>query len=181
MTDRERTVPLEQSSHAGGGDVHFHQIVDNAATGIAVTSLSHRFMSANAAYCVLPGYTVDELRQRDASMVTLAEDVPEMHRLTQELLAGGRSSYVVERLNRTKAGHLVWLRRSVSVQRDRHGHPVGFVGVVQDISQQKAAEAPLARSQSLLRVASRISRLGAWEPGRWHCQAVRSVGRTRCV
>lgn len=141
----------------------FRRTFDDAAAGIAISSLDYRFLDANAAYCALVGYSLDELRQRDATALTLPDDIAEMGHLTQQLLDGERSSYIVERCNRTRSGRLIWLRRSVSVKRDLQGTPVGLIAVVQDISQQKAAEEALSRSQLLLGVASRIGRLGAWQ------------------
>ncbi len=138
------------------------QTLEGAATGIAVTTLDYRFLDANAAYCRMIGYSVDELRQRDASELTHADDLPEMARLTGELLRGERTSYVVERRNLTKSGQIVWVRRTVSVRRDAQGAAIGLIGVAEDITREKSAEAALARSQSLLRVALRVGRMGAW-------------------
>lgn len=59
-------------------------------------------------------------------------------------------------------GEIRYLHQRAQIVHDEEGNPIRMVGTLQDITQQHRAEEKLARSQSLLRVASHISRMGAW-------------------
>lgn len=133
-----------------------------AAIGMAVATLQGRFLMANAAYCAMLGYSEQELFSLDVASLTCPDDRADTIALIGELAEGKRSSYVTEKRYLAKDGRVVWARASVSVLRDRQGAPVSLVGVVEDITLQKSAEEELRRGQALLRMASSMSRMGAW-------------------
>jgi two-component system cell cycle sensor histidine kinase/response regulator CckA len=59
-------------------------------------------------------------------------------------------------------GEIRYLHQRAQIVHDQAGNPIRMVGTLQDITQQQRAEEKLERSQALLRVASHISRMGAW-------------------
>ncbi|WOD39419.1 PAS domain-containing protein [Nodosilinea sp. E11] len=156
------TAPKAAKATLTTSENRFRQLFQDAAIGIAMTTPDGRFLEANAAYCQMLGYTEAELRQVDFATLTYPDDRPRNLELLHELLQGQRHSFVIEKRYFTKAGPVVWCRLSVSVQRHSDGTPISIIGVAEDITQQRQAEAALQRSQALLRVASHVSQLGAW-------------------
>lgn len=59
-------------------------------------------------------------------------------------------------------GEIRWLLERGDVQFDAGGEPIRRVGMVMDITERKAAEARLDRSEAMLRMATTLSRMGAW-------------------
>ena len=60
-------------------------------------------------------------------------------------------------------GTIRWLQETGDVVRDRDGKPWHMLGVVQDITDRKKAEAALEKERALLEEAQRIAQLGNWE------------------
>lgn len=60
-------------------------------------------------------------------------------------------------------GTVRWLHETGDVVRDRNGTPANMLGVVQDITDRRQAEAALEKERALLEEAQRIAQLGNWE------------------
>lgn len=140
----------------------FRRTFLDAATGIAIRGLDGRYVQANAAYCRMLGYSDEELRAVKFSSLIHPEDRPRVTELVREMLAGKRQNLVVEKRYLAKGGNVVWSRASIALQRDATGEPVNTITVAEDITRQRAAEETLRQSQSMLRMASHLGRMGAW-------------------
>ena len=140
----------------------FRRMFLDAATGICICTPRGRFLQANAAYCRMLGYTEEELLSLEFVEITHPDDRPRNLEMVRELLEGRVESFVILKRYIGKAGNSVWCRVSVSAQQSPVGEPVNLIAVAEDITQQREAEEELARSQALLRMATQVSRLGAW-------------------
>ncbi len=60
-------------------------------------------------------------------------------------------------------GTVRWLQETGDVVRDRDGTPSNMLGVVQDITDRRQAEAALEKERALLEEAQHIAQLGNWE------------------
>ncbi len=140
----------------------FHRMFLDAATGICICTPTGRFLQANAAYCRMVGYTEEELLSLDFGTITHPEDRSRNMELVSDLLEGRVESFVILKRYIGKAGNSVWCRVSVSAQQSPGGKPVNLIAVAEDITQQREAEEELVKSQNLLRMATHVSRLGAW-------------------
>ncbi|MDE2149543.1 MAG: PAS domain S-box protein [Gammaproteobacteria bacterium] len=153
----ERKARLLQAS-----EQRFRKVFADAVIGIAVADAQGRFLEANAAYCAIFGYTEVELQDSDLRTVIHPEDRATVQRFWDDLSAGRRDSYQTERRGFKKTGELVWVRISAAAQRDEAGRLVQVVAVAEDITAYKRTLEELRQNQALLRMASRINRLGAW-------------------
>ena len=91
---------------------------------------------------------------------------PEDRELVRAVLEGalqGTRPYDLEYRIFKKDGSICTLHAVARVIRDDHGQPVHMFGSVQDITERKAVEAQLRRSQQSLVEAQRIGRSGSWE------------------
>jgi PAS domain S-box-containing protein len=118
---------------------------EEAAAGIAVTSLDGRFLEANAAYCRMLQYNEAELRQLDILAVTHPDDRESNRALLAKLVGGTRNSFTLEKRYLAKSGREIWVRISVAAQRDKQGRPVRLIGIAEDVTVEKQAGIELRR------------------------------------
>lgn len=141
----------------------FQRLFMAAAVGIVVTDSRRRILQANQSYCRLLGYRADELHEIDFLTLTHPDDRAVNAAQHERLLAGELESFVVEKRLIGKDGRVVWVRVSVSLVRDDDANPLHVLAVVEDNTQQHTAEERLKESESLLRVAAQVGRLGGWK------------------
>ena len=116
----------------------FRRIFEQAATGVAITDLQGRYLEANRAYCEMLGYSEEELQQHDLLSLTHPDD----RSLEQQEMAAiirGDHKPVIEKRNLTRDGEVVWVRTSVSVQRDAEGQPLTMVRITENVTQAHRA------------------------------------------
>ncbi|MDB5964890.1 MAG: domain S-box protein [Polaromonas sp.] len=140
----------------------FRSVFENAATGIAMSTATGRFLEANAAYCAMVGYSEEELRHIDFLSLTHPDDWPHNQAMQQELMAGKRGMYTLEKRYLARDGRVVWGRVSVSSVHDDQNGNTAILAVAQDITEQKLAQEALQQNQTLLSIAGRIGRIGGW-------------------
>jgi PAS domain S-box-containing protein len=141
----------------------FHNTFLGAATGIAITTMQGKFIEANPSYCRMLGYTQQELYAKDMDAVVLDEDRVQNAVEVKELMEGKRETLVAARRYLSKGGEAVWVRVSMSRLTDGAGRANGVVTVAEDLTLQRQSEKKLHEAQALLGMASRVSRLGAWQ------------------
>jgi PAS domain S-box-containing protein len=155
--DEPRDVPADPATSLPLG-----RMLEEIATGVAVAELDGSFDWANPAFRRTVGYTLEELRARDFVSLTHPDDRAENLRLVDELLAGERDSFVLEKRYVTKGGDDAWVRATVSLLHADDGRPTRLVATTEDISAQKAAEARLEENRALMKIAGRVGRVGGW-------------------
>jgi PAS domain S-box-containing protein len=134
----------------------FRGLFASAATGIAVSTLDGRYLQANAAYCRMLGYTEEELRSLNFATVTHPDDVHTSVKLRDELLAGERDSFSVEKRYVRKNGDIMWARLSVSATRSPEGEMTSLIVISEDIAERKLAEDALRASEERLRLITNL-------------------------
>jgi PAS domain S-box-containing protein len=138
-------------------------ILNQAAMGIALAGLDGHFVDMNRKFTEILGYTADELRALTFLAITHPDDVAETSRLVKQLLAGEIPEYVVEKRYIRKDGTHMWSRTTVTLMREPAGQPERFVGVVEDITLRKRAEAALVEETRILELLNETGRLLASE------------------
>jgi two-component system, cell cycle sensor histidine kinase and response regulator CckA len=150
------------STNGQGPDVsRYRDLFQRVGTGIAVAAADGRFLDVNEAFCTTVGYTADELADLDFLTLTHPDDRAHNIELVTELLEERRESFAIEKRYLTKHDGPVWVRANVSVMRS-NGGPVQLVATTEDISAQKVAEERLEQSETLLRIAGQVGRVGGW-------------------
>ena len=140
----------------------FRGMFTDTATGMAISTPHGRFLKANAAYCQMLGYTEAELQERDFPSITHPDDLALNLELRDQVLAGVRESFVMEKRYLKKNGDIVWTRHSVSALRKIGGTIASFIVVVEDISQRKCAEETLRLRQTELQVLFDLAPVMIW-------------------
>jgi len=101
--------------------------LEGAGVGIVVLDSDRRIVTANGAFCDLLGYAKEELPD---------VDITHDEAFFQELLAGTRTRYTIDKRYRHKNGAEVWGRVTVTRLRDENV----AIAVVEDITERRGIE-----------------------------------------
>ena len=143
---RQTEAALRQSEE------QFRSSFENAATGMALVAVDGRWLQVNQALSSMLGYSTEELSSLTFQDITYPDDLATDLGLVQEMLAGKRKSYQMEKRYLRKNGELVWALLAVSLLRDESGSPVHFISQIQDITALKQAQASVATSEKEFRL-----------------------------
>lgn len=155
--------PTASTAPAEDSESLFRAIFDQAAVGICYSDFAGNFIRVNQRFCDITGYTLEELAGRNFAEITHPDDVDLDEQQGNDLIAGKRGPYTMEKRYRHKNGGLVWVRMTVTLARSKSGAPHRLIGVIEDISDVMRTEQALKRSEARLQEAQRIAHLGAWE------------------
>ena len=131
-------------------DERFRGTLEQAAVGIAHASLDGYLRHANQKFCAITGYARDELLRMSYQDLTFPDDLDENARYRQQLLAGEIAAFSMGKRYVRKDGSLIWVNLTVSLLRDADGTPRYTIGVIEDITERRQAEALAQRFGSLL-------------------------------
>jgi diguanylate cyclase (GGDEF)-like protein/PAS domain S-box-containing protein len=123
---------------------------ERSVLGIALADTAGTILESNPALQRLLGYDAAALRGLGLRDLTHPDDLVPNLALRDELLAGRRDHYSLEKRYRHRAGHVVWGRLTVSALPDAAGHPRFLLAMVEDIGERKRAELALRRQNAYL-------------------------------
>ncbi|HET7870989.1 MAG TPA: PAS domain S-box protein, partial [Terriglobales bacterium] len=120
----------------------FRSVFEQSPIGLTLTGTDGRFIKVNSATCRILGYTEAEL----ARMTPLDISHPDDRELTTDLIRGAfhNNDFThrkVEKRYLKKNGETVWANLSVAVIRNRENKPLYGVGMIEDITERRRAEA----------------------------------------
>lgn len=121
----------------------FRSAFENAAIGMALVSPSGQWLRVNQALCRIVGYSAAELLCTDFQTLTHPDDLRADLASVQEMLAGTREYYEMEKRYFHKSGRVIWVLLSVSLVREEDGAPLYFISQLQDITERKRLEQAL--------------------------------------
>ena len=159
----ERAADALQESES-----RFRAIFEQAAIGMADSSLDARFTRVNQRFCKIMGYSREELFGLTFREITHPDDMAQDERIVAELLSGERSSLTVEKRYLRKDGSVVWANLMLSLRRSPFGDPLHFVAVVEDITGQKRAEDERRQLERQLLQAQKMESVGRLAGGVAH-------------
>ena len=129
----------------------FRAIFESGTIGIVVSVTDGKVQVCNRAFQELIGYSAEELRSKYFGEFTHPDDLIAEERLVEELIAGTRSFYEIEKRFIRSDGNVVWARLHGIAIRDGLGKTTGGVCVIEDITTRKRAEALLRESEERYR------------------------------
>jgi len=122
--------------------------MESTSEMICITDLDDRFTFVNRAFAVAYGYTPEEILGKTPDILFSPNNPPE---LISEILAGTRAcGWRGEAIDRRKDGTDFPIFLATSQVRDQSGQLTGLMGVAQDITARKQAEAALQEAQAKL-------------------------------
>ena len=121
----------------------FRQAFENASVGTALVRPDGRFLRINQSFCDMVGYAEPALLAMTFQDITHPDDLALDNTYLQEMLAGRRTRYELDKRYRHRDGSLVWVHINVSLVLDRCQRPLYFISEVQNITRQRLAEQQL--------------------------------------
>jgi PAS domain S-box-containing protein len=129
-------------------DQIFYDAFRASPIGIALEDLEGRLLFVSPSLCTMLGFTEAELCSKHCVEFSPPEDAEKDWSLFQELRAGLKSQYSLEKRFFRKDGSLIWGRLTISMLRNRSSPLV--VAMVEDITEKRAAQDKLRQSEANL-------------------------------
>ena len=120
-------------------EARFRGAFEQAAVGVALCSVSGRYLRVNQRYCEIVGYEASDLLLRDFRELTHPEDIETNERLLDALVLGTAERPPIEKRVRRRDGSEVWVRVSTSLIATR-GNARQFMEVIEDVTARRSAE-----------------------------------------
>lgn len=141
----------------------FSRVIEQTASTVIITNIEGVIEYVNPRFFVTTGYTADEVIGRRPNLLKSGHTSQEEYRSLWQTIKGG-NVWHGEFHNRRKDGQLYWESATISPIRDEHGAITHFAGIKDDITDRKRSQEALKESESLLRRAQSLARIGNW---RW--------------
>ena len=123
---------------------------EQAAVGIAHVAGDGQFLRVNQRFCDIVRYTRKDLLAYSFQDITHPDDLEADLGHMEQLLAGEKSTFSMEKRYIRPDDSPVWVNMTVSLVREASGDPKYFISVFEDITERKQAEEQLAFQSMLL-------------------------------
>ena len=141
----------EQLARLEASERRFRKVFAEAAIGVITTALDGRFLQVNRAFCQITGYSERDLRGTNILEITHSEDVEKSADRYRQLIEDMILYFHMETRYVRFDGRIVPAQLSSSLACDDDGRPLYVIGLVQDLSERKVAEARLRENEQRYR------------------------------
>lgn len=141
----------------------FSRVIEQTASTVVITDTEGLIEYVNPRFSETTGYPVEEVIGRRPNLLKSAYTSPEEYCRLWHTIKGGEV-WKGEFRNRRKDGSLYWESAIISPVRDERGEITHFVGIKDEITERKLAEAALKESEADLKKAQRMAHIGN---GKW--------------
>ncbi|MES2470259.1 MAG: PAS domain S-box protein [Verrucomicrobiota bacterium] len=139
-----------------------HQLslaVEQSPVLVVITDLKGRIIYVNRKFSEVTGYSPEDCLGRNPRMLKSGESPPSLYQEMWESITHGKT-WQGEFRNRRKNGEIYWERASISPLLDDAGKVTHYVGVKDDITEQRRLEKEAIEQRDELFHLSRVASLG---------------------
>jgi PAS domain S-box-containing protein len=134
-------------------EARFRSAFEHGPIGVTLLGRDGRMIKPNPELCRMFGYSEEELARMTPLEITHPEDLGVSTNLMKDIFKDDKDDPSVKKLVKRyvkKDGETMWGSLSVSVIRDREGHPLYAISMVEDITDRKLAEAELRLGNEII-------------------------------
>lgn len=124
----------------------FRTVFEAAPLGIAIADARGYILEGNDVFFRLLGYDPNEIKKLTFMDITHPDDREETRKLSRKARDGKINSYQTENRYLKKNGDTLWGIVRATAIKDNDGHLLYWLGLIEDITQQKAAKEALEKS-----------------------------------
>src|SRR5208337_2145961 len=118
----------------------FRRIFEDGPLGMIVVDPNCRFLKANRAFCEMLGYAEQELVGRSIEDLTHPEEREKSLELSRRALRGETPFFHLEKRYVKKNQESLWVELTATAIHDQEGKVLHALGMIEDISERKAAD-----------------------------------------
>ena len=131
-------------------EARFRNLFEYSPVGVVIASLDGRITEVNTKFCDMLDYTKAELYQKKIVEISYPSDKKIEGAYADKIRLGEIDNYTIEKRFFKKGGEVIWTNLSISVIRDANQNIIHIIGMIADITKQKAAELALIESKNHL-------------------------------
>jgi PAS domain S-box-containing protein/diguanylate cyclase (GGDEF)-like protein len=131
---------------------HYRATFEQAAVGIAETSLKGELRFVNQTFCLMVDYSRAEAQQLHIRDLTHPRDIRSSLEARARMISAAAPPHQRELRLRRKDGSFLWVDATTSLVRAPDNRPLHFVTVLSDISERKHAEEEASRFRAAMDV-----------------------------
>lgn len=146
----------------------YRTILHSIENGYYEVDLAGNLTFFNDSLCRILGYSRDELMGMNNRQYMSEKTAKEVYQTFNEVYRTGEAAKAFDWETIGKDGTKSFLETSISLMRDSRGEPIGFRGVLHDITERKQAEEKAKLHQQQLAQASKMVALGTLVSGMAH-------------
>jgi len=132
-------------------EARFRRTFELAGSGMAHIGLDRRFIRVNRRLCEILGYPEDELLRLTGRQISHPDDLDVINDQRPALYAGKIDAVRLEKRYLRKDRSTVWVKFTMTVERDAAGAPLYEIAVYDDITAQLDAQQRLRESEARFR------------------------------
>lgn len=137
---------------------YLRAVLEISLDGFWVLDLEGKIIAVNQAYCLMIGYSREELLQKYTWDIDADEDKATVQANIARVCEAGYAR--LEKRHRTRDGRILDVEIAVAFLRDFGGQMICFC---RDISERKKCEARMRKSEASFQMSQRQSHTGSWE------------------
>jgi len=142
---RDISARKDAENRLRSSEQRFRSFFKNAAAGMAILNPHGDFLEANDAFCAFIGYEPHELKPMNVEQITAEGNLEETRRHYRQVREGRTVCFNYEKEYRRKDGSHVCGRVTVAWVHDDSGRAQYGIGLVQDITDHRAAQRDIER------------------------------------
>jgi PAS domain S-box-containing protein len=141
-------------------EARFRRTFELAGSGMAHIGMDRRFIRVNQRLCDILGYPPEEMIHLTGRQISHPDDLDIINRERPRLYSGEIDAVRLEKRYLRKDRSVVWVKFTMTVERDAKGQPLYEIAVYDDITAQRDAAARLRESEERFRLTFELAQNG---------------------